>query len=110
MGKYDFKTAEEHVLKLWKDSQIYQKQKKMKKKGAKTFYFLQGPPYTNGKFALHHAWNNALKDMVIRYHKMKGEDVWDRAGWDMHGLPIERVVMKELDVKEKKDIDNYLHN
>jgi len=46
-----------------------------------------------------------LKDVVIRYYTMKGYDVWRQPGWDMHGLPIEVLVEKELGVKSKKDIE-----
>ena len=36
--------------------------------------------------------------MVIRYKRMQGFDVWDRAGYDMHGLPIEHATEKELGI------------
>ena len=73
----DFHKTEEEILKFWKKKKIYEKLKKRNKKG-KPFYFLQGPPYTNGKMHIGHAWNNALKDIALRYKRMKGFDVWDR--------------------------------
>ncbi|MFH0870347.1 MAG: isoleucine--tRNA ligase [archaeon] len=107
MGKpYDFKEVEHGVLKLWKDKHIYQKVKE-KNSGGKSFYFLQGPPYTSGKIHIGHAWNNSLKDVAMRYRRMKGFDVWDRAGYDMHGLPTERKVMELHKMKLKSDIEDF---
>jgi len=38
---------------------------------------------------------------------MRGFDVWDRAGYDMHGLPTENAVMKKLGLKTKEEIAEY---
>lgn len=103
---YDFKKIEEEVLKFWKEKKIYEKVKKKNQKG-KRFYFLQGPPYTSGRLHIGHAWNNSLKDVVLRYKRMKGFNVWDRAGYDMHGLPTENAVQKKLGIKDKLGIEEY---
>ncbi|MAG60794.1 isoleucine--tRNA ligase [archaeon] len=78
----------------------------LRKRGAgkKKYYFLQGPPYTSGNIHLGHAWNMSLKDVVLRYKRMQGLDVWDRNGYDMHGLPTEQKVMKKFNLKDKQDI------
>ena len=75
----DFKEIEEQVLGFWKEKKIYEKVKNKNKKGKK-FYFLQGPPYTSGKLHIGQAWNNSMKDIALRYKRMKGFNVWDRAG------------------------------
>ncbi|MCA9485404.1 MAG: isoleucine--tRNA ligase, partial [Nanoarchaeota archaeon] len=102
----DFKKNEEEVLKFWEENKIYEKVKKKNEKGKK-FYFLQGPPYTSGKLHIGHAWNNSLKDLAMRYKRMKGFNVWDRGGYDMHGLPTEHAVQKKLKLKTKEDIEAY---
>jgi isoleucyl-tRNA synthetase len=102
----DFKKVEEDVLKFWEKEKIYQKVKKKNEKGKK-FYFLQGPPYTSGKIHLGQAWNNSMKDMAMRYKRMQGFDVWDRGGYDMHGLPTEHAVQKKLKLKSKEAIEEY---
>jgi len=108
MQKYDFKNIEKEILKFWNDKKIYQKQSKNKgNTKKKKFYFLQGPPYTSGSFHIAHAWNNVLKDIAIKYKKMQGFDVWDQAGWDMHGLPTANAAMKELKLKDKEAIEKY---
>ncbi|MBI4448377.1 isoleucine--tRNA ligase [Candidatus Woesearchaeota archaeon] len=103
---YNFKEVEEHVLTFWEDNQVYAKVKGKNKVGKK-FYFLQGPPYTSGRLHIGHAWNNSLKDIALRYKRMKGFNVWDRAGYDMHGLPTENKVQASLKLKYKEDIVKY---
>ena len=90
---------EEEVLEFWRKKKVYLKQKAMGKKGPK-FYWLCGPPYTSGKFHVGHFWNYvSLKDPLFRYKRMQGFDVWDRGGWDMHGLPTSKKVMAKLGIK-----------
>ena len=103
---FDFKENEKQILKFWEKNKIYEKVKKKNSKGKK-FYFLQGPPYTSGKIHIGHAWNNSLKDMILRYKRMKGFNVWDRAGYDMHGLPTENAVQKKLGYKTKEEIEKH---
>ena len=100
---YDAKKIEEEVLDFWKKNKIYQKSKD-KNKGKKPFYFLQGPPYTSGRLHIGHAWNNSLKDAALRYKRMKGFHVWDRAGYDMHGMPTASKVQEKLGLKTKEEI------
>ncbi|MDI6737455.1 MAG: isoleucine--tRNA ligase [Nanoarchaeota archaeon] len=103
---YDFKAVEQEVLKYWETNKIYPKLKK-RGEGKKKFYFLQGPPYTSGRLHMGHAWNNSLKDFILRYKRMRGFDVWDRAGYDMHGLPTEHKVQAEFGLKTKEDIVDF---
>jgi len=97
---------EESIIKFWEKNKIYEKLKKRNSKG-KDFYFLQGPPYTSGRIHIGHAWNNSMKDIVLRYKRMCGFNVWDRAGYDMHGLPTENAVQKKLGIKDKLGIEKY---
>ncbi len=97
---------EPEILAFWERTRAHDKARKANK-GGKPFYFLDGPPYTSGKVHLGTAWNKALKDSVLRYKRMRGLDVWDRAGYDMHGLPIEHAVEKELGLKNKDEIEKF---
>ncbi len=106
MKAYDFKETEQEILKYWEDNDTYKKIKH-KSHGKKKFYFLQGPPYTSGRLHLGQTWNHALKDMTLRYKRMQGFDVWDRGGYDMHGLPTENKVQAKFDLHTKKDIINF---
>jgi len=48
-----------------------------------------------------------LRDSVLRYKRAQGFDVWDRAGFDMHGLPTENAVQKNLCLPYKEDIEKF---
>ncbi len=107
MKGYEPEEIEKNALKLWKKKKIYLKQKEMGKEGPK-FYWLCGPPYTSGKLHVGHFWNYAaLKDPLLRYKRMNNFDVWDRGGWDMHGLPTSWKVMAKLGLKTKEDIEEF---
>lgn len=101
--KYDFKLIEPGILKYWKDHKIYGKAKEKASKG-KDFYFLDGPPYTSGRVHIGTAWNKSIKDAFLRYKRMQGLNVWDRAGYDMHGLPIEHQVEAKFKLKNKDEV------
>ena len=104
--KFDLLEIEKEIMEFWSKNKVYAKCK-AKNKGKKSFYFLDGPPYTSGKIHLGIAWNKSLKDSVLRYKRMNGLDVWDRAGYDMHGLPTAHKVMAKLGMKSKDDIPKY---
>lgn len=101
---YKPQELEPEVLEFWDKEQIYDKLVK-RNEGKKRFYYLDGPPYTTGRIHVGHAWGKAMRDALCRYKRMKGFNVWDRPGFDMHGLPIEVKVEKEMGVKDKQEIE-----
>ena len=109
MGKisreYKPSKAEEEVLQWWKTSQAYEKTKRRLLKKSK-FYFLDGPPFVTNPPHVGTGWNKTLKDVVIRFRRMKGHNVHDQPGYDCHGLPVELMVEKSLNLDSKKDIEN----
>lgn len=106
MENYDFKTVENEILDYWNKNNIYAKVK-AKRAGGKSYYFLDGPPYTSGKVHVGTAWNKSLKDMTLRFKRSQGFNVWDRAGYDMHGLPTENATEKKLGLHGKEEIREY---
>ncbi|OGI15131.1 hypothetical protein A3K63_03290 [Candidatus Micrarchaeota archaeon RBG_16_49_10] len=100
----DAKKREEETLKFWKDNKIPEQALAMRK-GKPKYYFLDGPPYATGYIHLGTAWNKILKDVYIRYKRMRGFDVKNQPGYDTHGLPIENKVEKKLGFKSKDDIE-----
>ncbi len=106
MSRLDIKKEEERVLNFWKKENIFQKSMDARKKG-KPFVFYEGPPTANGRPGIHHVLARAFKDIILRYKTMQGFWVWRRAGWDTHGLPVEIEVEKELNLKTKKEVENY---
>ncbi|MDO8625360.1 MAG: isoleucine--tRNA ligase, partial [Candidatus Diapherotrites archaeon] len=53
------------------------------------------------------ALNKVLKDVAMRSRRMRGFDVFDRPGYDTHGVPIEFKVEQKLGFKSKQDIEKY---
>ncbi|BEP17408.1 isoleucine--tRNA ligase [Pyrofollis japonicus] len=107
---YDPLAVEKWVLEFWEKNKVYQLVKKKtwdEREGAPIFAFLEGPPTANGFMHVGHARGRTLKDVKLRYARMKGYRVWDQAGWDTQGLPVELEVEKKLGFKTKRDIEKY---
>ncbi len=102
----DFKKTEEDVLKFWKQRKIYEKSRKKNAKGKK-FYMIDGPPYATGHIHMGTALNKISKDILMRSQRLQGKDVFDRPGYDTHGVPIEFQIEKEIGSKSKSDIEKY---
>lgn len=96
---------EKEIENFWDNYNIIEKFKNLNKDSSQHFYFCQGPPFTSGEAHIGHAWNHIIKDAVIRYKTAQGYNVFKRAGWDMHGLPIEVKVEGKFGIKTKKDIE-----
>ncbi|MFH8080868.1 MAG: isoleucine--tRNA ligase [Candidatus Aenigmatarchaeota archaeon] len=96
--------VEQSIKEFWKKNDIPKKVRNLNK-GKKKFYFLDGPPYATGYIHIGTAWNKILKDCYIRYWRMKGFDVWDKPGYDTHGLPIENKVEQKLGLRSKNEIE-----
>jgi isoleucyl-tRNA synthetase len=105
-NKINAKESEDKILDFWNKKKIYEKVKKMNVKGEK-FYFMDGPPYATGSIHMGTALNKILKDISIRSKRQQGCDVFDRSGYDTHGIPIEFQVEKEIGSTGKQDIEKY---
>ncbi len=77
------------------------------REGAPDFVFYEGPPTANGLPGVHHVMARLCKDIVCRYKTMTGYRVLRKAGWDTHGLPVERAVEKELGIAGRREIEAY---
>ena len=95
------KIAQE-ILQFWKDNDIFQKSIDFRN-GKEPFIFYEGPPSANGLPGIHHVMARSLKDIFCRFHTQLGAQVFRKAGWDTHGLPVELGVEKELGIT-KDDI------
>ncbi|MBC7128504.1 MAG: isoleucine--tRNA ligase [Thermoplasmatales archaeon] len=102
----NYPKMEEEILKYWKENEIFRRSIE-KRKGAKKFVFLEGPPTANGLPHPGHVLTRAVKDAILRYKTMKGYYVARKAGWDTHGLPVEIEVEKILGLKNKQEIEKF---
>ena len=102
----NFLDREKEVLKFWKENKIFE-QNTSENLGNREFTFYDGPPTANGKPHIGHILTRVIKDIIPRYHVMKGEHCLRKAGWDTHGLPVELEVEKVLGIDGKQEIEKY---
>ena len=102
----DFVSREKKVLEFWKREGIIEKSFH-NNEGHERFTFFDGPPTANGRPHIGHIETRAIKDLIPRFHAMKGQDVLRKAGWDTHGLPVELEVEKLLHLDGKPAIEKY---
>ena len=81
---YNAPAIEKGVQDFWEKDNIYGKTREFRSEGEK-FYFLDGPPYTTGSIHLGTAMNKTIKDVLIRFWRMKGYNVRDQPGFDKIG-------------------------
>jgi isoleucyl-tRNA synthetase len=101
----------ENVAEFWKQNKTFNKSVEIRE-GKPEFIFYEGPPSANGMPGIHHVMARALKDIFCRYQTQNGKQVFRKAGWDTHGLPVELGVEKELgitkeDIGKKISIEDY---
>ena len=102
----DFVEREKEILAYWKEHDVFNKCFTMRE-GAPVFTFFDGPPTANGRPHIGHVETRAIKDLIPRYKTMKGYQVYRKAGWDTHGLPVELEVEKLLGLDGKPQIEKY---
>ncbi|MDO4991633.1 MAG: isoleucine--tRNA ligase, partial [Prevotellaceae bacterium] len=99
------------VLAEWEKKDLFHKSI-TEREGCPQFVFFEGPPSANGHPGIHHMMGRTIKDTFLRYKTMKGYQVYRKAGWDTHGLPVELSVEKSLgitkeDIGKKISVDDY---
>ena len=104
--KINYHELESEIVKFWDERQIFE-QSITTREGGPSFTFYEGPPTANGRPGIHHVMSRALKDLVCRFKTMIGYQVYRKAGWDTHGLPVEIEVEKMLGFKHKDQIVDY---
>ncbi len=99
------------VSEYWNQHETFRKSVQIRE-GQPEYVFYEGPPSANGMPGIHHVMARALKDIFCRYQTQNGKQVFRKAGWDTHGLPIELGVEKELgitkeDIGKKISVEDY---
>ena len=102
----NFVSRERKTAELWKEKDILHKFYHLRD-GQEAYTFFDGPPTANGKPHIGHIETRVIKDLIPRYHTMKGQSVLRKAGWDTHGLPVELEVEKALGLDGKPQIEQY---
>ena len=60
----------------------------------KTFYITTAIDYTNSPPHIGHAYEKVLADVIARYHRLKGENVFFLTGVDQHGQKVQQSAAK----------------
>lgn len=102
----DFVEREHEIIGFWQKHDTFKKQTELRKDG-ENFVFYDGPPTANGKPHIGHVLTRAIKDIIPCYHSMKGKNVFRKAGWDTHGLPVELEVERMLGIDSKEELEEY---
>jgi isoleucyl-tRNA synthetase len=101
---------EEKILTIWQERNTFRRSVEMNptgERGTNEYVFYDGPPFANGLPHYGHLLTGFIKDIVPRYHTMRGKRVERRFGWDCHGLPAELDAEKGLKISGRQQITQY---
>ena len=89
--KYNAQEKETKWLEFWKENDTY----KFIPDGRKVFSIDTPPPTVNGKIHIGHIFSYSQTEMIARYKRLRGYNIFYPFGFDDNGLPSERLVEKE---------------
>jgi len=98
--KANLQNREPTIIDYWNKIDLYKKLR-LSSKGKEKFVLHDGPPYANGDIHMGTALNKILKDLIVKFHQMSGEDSVYVPGWDCHGLPIEWKIEEQYKKNKK---------
>ncbi len=105
-----FPEIERRVLESWAENETFAQsvtERPAGTDGDNEYVFYDGPPFANGLPHHGHLLTGYVKDVIPRFHTMRGRRVERRFGWDCHGLPAEMEAEKELSVSGRAAITGY---
>ena len=89
--KYNTQEKEQKWMEYWEKNKIYEF-----KPDDREIYSIDTPPPTvNGKIHIGHIFSYSQAEMIARYKRIRGYNVFYPFGFDDNGLPSERLVEKE---------------
>lgn len=96
--RYDGLMVERDMQKYWEENQLY----KFDSTEKGPIYSIDTPPPTvNGSLHIGHIFSYTQAEMIARYRRMQGYNVFYPFGFDDNGLPSERLVERESGIKAK---------
>ncbi|WHQ47071.1 MAG: valine--tRNA ligase [Candidatus Midichloria sp.] len=98
--RYNHKTIEKKWQDYWYSNAIYNWNQNIDRKN--TFIIDTPPPTVSGFLHMGHMYSYAQADFVARFQRMSGKNVFFPIGFDDNGLPTERLVEKEHDLRAAK--------
>jgi valyl-tRNA synthetase len=103
---FDPKTFEDRIYALWKERGAFKPEAAASKAAPSSgsglpYVIVIPPPNVTGILHLGHGLNISLQDIVIRFHRMRGEPVLWVPGTDHAGIATQHVVEKRLKAEGK---------
>ena len=96
--RYDFKEAEKKMQQFWQREQIY----KFDSNRQGEVYSIDTPPPTvSGSLHIGHLFSYTQAEMIARFRRMQGYNVFYPFGFDDNGLPTERLIEREEGIHAK---------
>ncbi|HUC94620.1 MAG TPA: valine--tRNA ligase [Candidatus Saccharimonadales bacterium] len=99
--QYDHTKYESDIYKKWEDSDAFSP----KPEGRNPFTIIMPPPNANDPLHIGHARFIAIEDILVRYHRMKGEPTLWLPGSDHAGIETQFVFEKKLKEKDQSRFD-----
>jgi valyl-tRNA synthetase len=111
--QYNHQKYESDIYKMWESSGAFtpqvpsprDKRQAMSNKLAKPFTIIMPPPNANDPLHIGHARFVAIEDILVRYHRMKGEPTLWLPGSDHAGIETQFVFEKKLKEQGKSRFD-----
>ncbi len=96
-GKYNFKEQEPKWEEFWQKEGVYKFD--FNDKERKIFSIDTPPPTVSGNIHIGHINSYSQGDIIARYKRMRGFNVFYPFGFDNNGLPTERLVEKNRGIR-----------
>jgi valyl-tRNA synthetase len=100
---YDPKSFEDRIYDAWLASGAFQP--RTDAKGKSPFVVVIPPPNVTGVLHMGHGLNNSLQDVLVRFHRMRGEPTLWVPGTDHAGIATQNVVEKRLKKEDRSRHD-----
>ncbi|MGD9541266.1 valine--tRNA ligase [Methylocystis sp.] len=92
---FDPAAIESRIRDAWEEAQAF-RAGRPERAGANPYSIVIPPPNVTGSLHMGHALNNTLQDILVRYRRMKGDDVLWQPGTDHAGIATQMVVERQL--------------
>ncbi len=95
---YEFSEVEQRWYDYWMSHKTFSA---TMEEGRDSFSIVIPPPNVTGVLHIGHALNNTLQDLLVRYHRMKGDNTLWVPGTDHAGIATQNVVERQLALEKK---------